>query len=290
MSNGLLGSGPSWDSLPGEFLSIGGASPAPASSRIGATRFTVEHLPPGQRHEAWANRNWPSVSPLYDTTPFGEFNSRSLNYALGDMKLWFSQITGQRYERTTRAARAHGFDHVCAFIGWAGSAVGEAGGRSYHRRPGDLILFDVAQGDCQIGNGDDCVTLMIPRALAETILPPVETLHGLLIPAEKAALLSSVLRGMRATLGGLDDSAVPRLRRVLLDILAVTLAEAGQAAEPDPAARSTTLALRACAGGSACRARRCTAPSSARAGSKPISGTGGWPPCTRRSATRASAG
>ena len=213
-------------------------------SRIKGARFTAEHLPPGQRHEAWANRDWPSVSPLYETTPIG-VNARSVGYAFSDMKLWFSQITGQRYERTARAARTHGFDHLCVFMGWAGSAVGEAGDRSYHRRPGDLMLVDIAQADRQIGNGDDCVSLMIPRALAETVLPPVEKLHGLVIPAEKAALLSSVLQGMRATLGGLDDSAVPRLRRVLLDILAITLAEVGRATEPAPAARGAAVGLRA---------------------------------------------
>jgi AraC-like DNA-binding protein len=213
--------------------------------RIESSRFSVEELPSGQRHEAWSNRSWPSLSPLYETQPIGEFNATAVSYALGDIKLWYPRITAQTYLRTPVVARRHGHDDLSLFMGWAGSAVGEAGERSYHRAPGDLIFMDLAQPDRQRANGDDGVSLLIPRALAETTLPPVETLHGLVVSAGHAALVSALLQGMRGTLGGLDQSALPRLRRVLLDLLAVTLANAGVPTIVEPAARQLTLAMRA---------------------------------------------
>lgn len=182
---------------------------------------------------------------MYETMPIGEFRATSQTYLVGDVTISYSQVSAQSYRRTRAVARADGFDQLAFIVPWTGTAVGEVDGRAYVREPHSLMLIDATRAEQHISSGNDCALVTIQRKLAEEILPPVETLHGLIVPPREAQLMSSTLQGLRQKLDCLDQSSADIVQRMVLDVLSLTLATGEKANGRGDAASEGSVALRA---------------------------------------------
>ncbi len=212
---------------------------------IASARFSTGGFAAHERHEAWVARTWPAISPMYETTPIGEFDAASHTYFLSDLTISYSQVSPQSYRRTRKVAQGDGFDHLAFIVPWTGTAAGEVDGEPYVRAPHSLMLVDAARSEQHVSSGNDCVFVTMPRRLAEEALPAVDTLHGLIIPPKEAQLMSSTLRGLRQKLDGLDQSSAPVVQRLIVDVLSITLASVGKAGAHGGAAEADSLAFRA---------------------------------------------
>jgi AraC-like DNA-binding protein len=205
-------------------------------------RFSTETLPERERYEAWRNRDWPSVVPLYETRPSEPFGCTTERLHLGATIVQYVSISGQHWLRS--AAQVHSFDpdYLALAVTLEGSAQGLCGTRQFTTGAGDVHLCDLAQTSAHVSSASRTIYVAIPRAAAIESGIDVEKHHGLVLHAPLGGLLTSHLLSVRDAAGALT---VPDGRLVgagIVDLL--SLAVRGSEAADLPAKRELDIARR----------------------------------------------
>jgi len=190
---------------------------------IRVTRFTTDAFAPADRHEAWANRDWPAIGPLFETRPTGPFHNRSERFALGSVAVHVSEMGGQEYRRTAARARRDGVDGLIVELLLSGHTVANAAGRSTGNAAGRMVFNDLAQDHAHLSSDTHTLLLTVPRAVAAGNNLDVAALHGRQVSAAGAELVRSHLLTVHRLLPRLDVGLAARLGQTALDLIGVAL-------------------------------------------------------------------
>ena len=86
-----------------------------------------------------------------------------------------------------------------------------------------MVLADLSRRSQWTSSASRTMAFAIPRAVAEDVLPPVRSLHGLVLSAARAQPLIDHVRALGPHLLGLPVSSGPALARAFLHMLALVL-------------------------------------------------------------------
>jgi len=212
---------------------------------IAVERFSTHGIAPRDRHEAWANRHWPSIAPLYETTPLEAFDNAIETVDLGPLKLFYSHISSQRYDRGAEMLRSYDPEALNVLLMFEGHAKGEMGGRDFHHAPGTVLIADVGQTSHHMSTASRTVRMVLPRAQALEMGFDMRAMHGLVLDSQAASLFASHLAQLPGLLPELKAEDGPRVARTVLDLLTLAVSVSGRIIPPEPATRRSIAALRA---------------------------------------------
>ncbi|HKR24793.1 MAG TPA: hypothetical protein VJS15_06005, partial [Allosphingosinicella sp.] len=202
----------------------------PAAAKLVLHRFSTADLPIGQRHEAWRNRDWPSLAPGYRTVPLQPFDTASDRLRIGPLVVQYSRISAQRWERDAAMLRSHDPDALNVVITLAGQARGVMGARTFRTGAGSVQLCDLAQTSLHESTASRTVLVSVPRAVAAERGLDVAGLHGVVLRSSAAAMLGPHLLGLREAVPELTEEDGPLLARGFLDLLSVAVASSERGA------------------------------------------------------------
>ena len=204
--------------------------------------FSTADFAARDRFDAWYSRPFPNLPALFETgPPPSDFEAHASTISFGDVSITRSWMSGLSYDRTAAQIRRDSLDHLGVLLLLDGAQHGDADGRSVTGTSGAIIFGDMARPNRFRNPDAHAVTLMFPRAVAESILPPIDRLHGLTIDASNARLLVDSIRAMLPHAERLGVDAGPALARSMLHMLALTM---GGVARHDPERSEIGTALR----------------------------------------------
>ena len=215
------------------------------SGKLALHHYSTSDLPAADRHEAWTQRDWPSLAPAFRTIPLESFDASSTSLRLGDVSVHYSRITGQRWTRDARMMRSFDPDALTVAITLAGEAHGVMGETAFRSGPGSVHFADLSVGSDHVSTGSRTLVIGVPRATAEQHGLDVRALNGVVLRSGPASLIAPYLLGLRRAAPGIAVEDGPQLGRIVLDLLGVAAAAAGREARPDAAGRRTFQSLAA---------------------------------------------
>lgn len=152
--------------------------PAPAGFRLDLS------VTPGnaQEFELWRS----GISPMFmvdalDRRARDSYWINLITYQFGDLAICAGTSSAGIYERTTRTIARSGLDHICIITYAAGGCQFDREGRAIEIHPGDVCILDLTRRsalrlpDCQD------ISVVMPRALLEPLIPDLDSLHGLIL-------------------------------------------------------------------------------------------------------------
>lgn len=216
-----------------------------AAAPVAVDRFTTSSFSSRDRHEAWAQRDWPAIGPAYDTIPTGPFHNHSERFALGAMSVHLSDMSGQTYRRTSANRKRDGIDQLCVSLLLTGTARGDADGRSIAIGGGEIGLIDMARAEAHISTDTRSFLLLIPRALAERSGIDVRALHGARLARGATMALRRHLLSTHRQLATLSRETAAQRGEQSLDLLMLALGEVTDSVRVSPHARTFATKARA---------------------------------------------
>ena len=206
------------------------ATAMPSSVRV--SRFSTTAFPERERYQRWVERDWPSLAPLLETKPGSRlgFFAETVTVTLPGLTLVEARMSGLSYERDRNRLTRDGVDHFGLCLMLEGEAVVDAAGREARLTSGSVWIGDLAQPYRWRSNGSRAITLSMPRAHAERILPSVAGLHGRALHGAQSAAFSDPLTALWPHLSrdGLNSAAAAP---ALLHLLDAALGNVGPRAE-----------------------------------------------------------
>jgi AraC-like DNA-binding protein len=193
--------------------------------RLSRRLYSTSALPAGDRHEAWVNRAWPSIAPVYRTTPLEAFDTSSESFQLGEIAVHFTTMTAQRWERNPalRRSRDAEVDALAVAITIAGEARGTMADRAFRTGPGSVQLTDLAQNSLHDSTASRTIFISIPRGTARARGLDVAALHGRVLQSGAAAMLGPHLLGVREAADELTVEDGALLGGTFLDLLGLAV-------------------------------------------------------------------
>lgn len=175
------------------------------------------------RFAAWRSRDWPSLAPAMDCAPpEGAFGAEVETLVAAGTPIIFSDMSGFFFSRSAARLRSDELDHFGLLISRDISFHGEAAGRSFAGRSGELLIGDFARPIEQYSTDGNAISLALPRTVAESAIPWISTMHGRVIEAPRVGLFADFLLSVRSRASSIGASDEPALTRILLDLLRIT--------------------------------------------------------------------
>ena len=215
-----------------------------ASPAVPISRFSTEDVPPERRYQAWLDRDWPRVDPIYRTTPTEPFNVLMESAVVGGLMFVRTEITGMTWERRAQDIRDCDFQPIIVNMMVRGSAQGDMDGRPFHEPSGAYHFHDLGRPSLHDSTGSLTYALVLSRETAKALFSPIERLHGLVVTGDAATALIDMSGTLWRLLPTLDADSAARLERVFLELLALGIE---QAAPTAPARARAENAIRAAA-------------------------------------------
>jgi AraC-like DNA-binding protein len=185
--------------------------------------FSTKGIAARDAYEAWRCREWPSLAPVFETQqPADGFFAESETFGFRDLAITRARMAGLDYARSANRIRGDEIDHLGVLILFDGHQAGDAEGRSLGC-DGGVVLADLSRRSAWTSSASRSITFAVPRALAEEILPPVRSLHGVVLGPARAAPLIDHVRALAPHLSGLPAASGPALARAFLHMLAIGL-------------------------------------------------------------------
>lgn len=200
-----------------------------SGGRLALQRFSTAGVPKKDRHEAWTNRDWPSLAPVYRTVPTEPFECVSDRLILGDIVINYVDISGQRWTREKAQLRSFDPDHLVVVVTQQGLAHGTVAGMPFKTTPGDIQLVDLGRTSSHVSTASRTITVAVPRKLASARGIDAAELHGAVLRSGLTGLFASHVLSVRDAVAAMavEDGAL--LARGVLDLLGLALAGAGRA-------------------------------------------------------------
>jgi len=212
-----------------------------SSPRVSVQHFSTADLPAADRHEAWVNRHWPSLAPIFHTTPLEPFDTRSETLRIGALSIVFSSITAQRWTRDRSVLRSGDPDNLLVVITAAGQARGVMGERSFRTGAGSVQLTDASQQSAHVSTASRTILVSIPRAAATARGLDPAALHGRVLASAAATMLGPHVLGLRDAAPELTEEDGQVAALTFLDLLGLAIATSGR--NVPPVGRGATGAL-----------------------------------------------
>jgi len=190
---------------------------------LGLHRFSTRDLPAQDRHEAWVNRDWPSLAPAYRTEPLEPFAVASDSLRLGELSVHYTTITAQRWIRDQAMLHSRGLDALTIALTLEGEAHGTVGKRAFRTGPGSVQLCDLSQSSSHVSSASRVILVVIPRVIATARGLDVAVLHGIILHSGAAGMLAPHLLSLREAAPTLTDEEGARLGETFLDLLVLAL-------------------------------------------------------------------
>ena len=218
-------------------------SRAGQSIRVGL--YSTRSIAPAQRHEAWRQRHWPSLAPLYETRPLEPFDVESREVQVGEVRIIQASITAQHYERTDDMIRGSDPDFLAVQFMVEGRARGMFDDKAFSHVPGTLLFGDMTRTSRHQSTRSRTVTLAVPRdvALSRGIDPRVA--HGQVVAGGSAGLFGAHLLRIVEAAPSLPAQRADQIAETVLGLLGIAYADLGQPGHGRGRTEAGTLALRA---------------------------------------------
>ena len=164
--------------------------------------LATDGLPGNVAFEQWRN----TVAPVFDAgiapgTHIDQFAIAFEAFNFGPLVLGRTRGSGsQTFDRTTPTVARSGVDHILVQAYVRGSSHVAAEGNEFGVAPGDVWLFDMARTLRTKTRDFANVSLAVPRAMIEPLVPDGDALHGLKLGGDTAlgGLLYDHIRGLEA--------------------------------------------------------------------------------------------
>ena len=114
--------------------------------------YSSTDIAPQERHEAWVNRDWPSLAPLFRTVPLEPFAVASESLRLGEIVVHYTAITAQRWTRDRAMLRSWAPDALTVALTLAGEAHGVMGDSAFRTGAGNVQLCDLGQSSRHVSS------------------------------------------------------------------------------------------------------------------------------------------
>lgn len=206
--------------------------------------FSTDAIPLAQRHEAWRNRGWPTIGPIFDTAPTGAFFNRSDRFLLGDLVVHVSEMGGQTYQRD-RALIRDDLDHVIISIPVSGRMQGDFDGLDASNGPGALVAIDLARPHRHISTDSRTIMLTVPRSRLPAMGIRAEALHGRVAAGHRVELLRSHVQAIHRHAGEISAHDGSALGESVLGLLRLALSRPDDAPVPAREGNEAALLLQA---------------------------------------------
>ena len=207
--------------------------------------YSSTDVAPQDRHEAWVNRDWPSLAPIYRTVPLEPFAVASESLRLGEIVVHYTAITGQRWIRDRAMLRSWAPDALTVALTLAGEAQGVMGERAFRTGPGSVQLCDLSQSSRHVSSASRTILVIIPRAVAAGRGLDAAALHGTVLHSGAAAMLAPHLLGLREIAPRLTVEEAAMLGGTFLDLLVLAAtSQAGPAGAPASGRAASALLAR----------------------------------------------
>lgn len=101
-------------------------------------RYSTDDLPPDERYQAWLDRGWFRVAPIFRTVPAEPFNTTIESAAAGRLLVMYTEITAMSWERRVDDIRDSDFQPFSVNMMVQGTAQGDMDGRPFFEPAGHL--------------------------------------------------------------------------------------------------------------------------------------------------------
>jgi len=207
--------------------------------------YSTDGFFPNDRHEAWINRDWPSLAPVYRTVPTEPFDISSDLLRLGHLSITYCRISAQRWERDSSMVRSHNPDALCMAVTVKGEAHGVFGGEEFRSDAGCVQLCDLNQTSIHESTTSETIVCTIPRTLAIQRGLDVPQLHGAVLRSGAAVMLGRHLLNLRRAAPDLAVDDGPLLERTVLDMLVLAVGASGRSVNLAPSGRAAATLVAA---------------------------------------------
>jgi AraC-like DNA-binding protein len=223
-------------------------SSAPDEGAIGTIpirRFALNAVTTNDPFGAFRDLVMPNLDTIYETTPREAFDVAAKVAVIGRVGLSYMRVSAQRWDRPPETTRRNAVDHIVVNVRFAGGAVGDAAGRDLKVNSREILINDLAQAQVNDSERSHTATLVLPRSVAQTLVPDARSLHGLVIPAGPSSLLLRYLEELEPQIDRLPADVAGQIGSAALDLLAVALAQVTPARAPVASAVATAARRRA---------------------------------------------
>lgn len=169
--------------------------------------------------------------------PEGVFDAEVETLVAGGIPILFSRMSGFFYSRDMARLRSDSLDHFGLLISRDISFSGNAAGWGYAGGPGQLLVGDFARPIEQASTDGTAISIVVPRAVAQAVVPALETMHGRVVGGIGVGLLADFLDSVRSRASAIGPDEAPAVSSIVLDLIALALsphtAEVGS--QPGPA-------------------------------------------------------
>lgn len=190
--------------------------------------FSVDHLPPEQRFTLWRD----SISTIFDVSrerahlsdaPFrADLQARKI----GDLMLARTSTSRQSWQRSAVTMARTGMDHVMLQVYLQGTQHVTWRGGSLDMPRFGLLVYDLTQEMRAETSDFTNLSLVLPRAQLEELIPRVENFHMCALPA--AVLAVAHLRDHMMALWRSPDSAAALEQGSIVSELVAAALRAGK--------------------------------------------------------------
>lgn len=188
---------------------------------IPCSRFASEEFTAVDQFDAWRER----ISVVFNVEPLapsvaGGFMARAQAFHLGELVMVNTRFAGQRFIRTPQQARRDWLDHYLVQFYRHGGYVGAIGGEEAAIPAGSVSVLDLARPLDTRATAAECVSLVVPRDVMESVLPDTDGLHGAVLNDGCAGLLGDYLTSLERRLPTLAVAQAPHIVRATCDLIA----------------------------------------------------------------------
>jgi AraC-like DNA-binding protein len=138
------------------------------------------------------------VSPLFamnarDAKARASFGVSVTSFHFAGVALACGRSSAATFERTAPIIARSALDNICLLVYGEGGCAVEAEGRSAEVLPGDVLFIDLSRPIKIEAPDYESLTLIVPRASLEPLVPDVDRLHGRIL--KKSSPLNAMLVG-----------------------------------------------------------------------------------------------
>lgn len=186
--------------------------------------FDLANLPVEARFPAWraTMAYWQMDTP----DPLA-FHGRGRSWPVPPLLVNQIELGPLRYRRTPEQIQADQKDDITLQFLLSGQAVGDADGVAVTMRAGDIALQDMSRPLDFSAGAVRMITIAIPRAYLDDALPGAEV-HGVVLRGGMGALFAGFLRDLPEALEHCAVEDLADISRLLRDLLAGALRQAGR--------------------------------------------------------------
>lgn len=193
-----------------------------SASIVPSARFATDEFVEDEQFDAWRER----ISVIFNVAPLGNskgFLAEADAFHLGELVMVRTKFAAQRFVRTQKQLRADWLDHYLVQYYRDGGYCGEAGSNEIEILPGTVSILDLAQPIDTRAVPAECLSLVVPRDVMDSLVPNADHLHGVILDPNRAGLLADYLGSLQQRLPGLANEQAPHVARATCELMAACI-------------------------------------------------------------------